>query len=108
MFACAAIAFAQSNADRVAVVNGQVITKQQVEKAADADLKNLETKRLQQESALAQDKQTILTKALDEIVSEKLIEAEAAKQKKTKEELLQAEVESNVETPSDNEIEAFY
>jgi protein-disulfide isomerase/Skp family chaperone for outer membrane proteins len=108
MFACAAIASAQSNAGQVAVVNGQVITQQQLEKAADADLKGLETKRLQNESALAQDKQVILTKALDQLVAEKLLEAEATKLKKTREELLQSEVDSNVETPSDAEVDAFY
>jgi protein-disulfide isomerase len=37
-----------------------------------------------------------------------LIDLEAAKQKKTKEELLEAEVESNIETPSAAEVEAFY
>jgi predicted DsbA family dithiol-disulfide isomerase len=108
MVACAAVAFAQSNANRVAIINGQVITQQELEKAADADLKGLETKRLQNESALAQDKQQILTKALDQLVNEKLLEAEAAKQKKTKQELLESEVDSNVETPSDAEVDAFY
>ncbi len=106
--AVAVVAFAQSNSNRVAVVNGQVITQQELEKAAEADLKNLETRRLQNESSLAQDKQQILTKVLEDIVTTKLIEAEAAKEKKTKEQLLDAEVESNVETPSSDEVEAFY
>ena len=34
--------------------------------------------------------------------------AEAVKEKKTKEQLLEAEVDSNVETPSNEEVEAFY
>lgn len=105
---CAAAAFAQTNPDRVAVVNGQPVTQQELEKAAEADLKGLEIRRLQNESTLAQDKQQILTKTLEQIVSEKLIDLEAAKQKKTKAELLEAEVESNVETPSDAEVDAFY
>jgi predicted DsbA family dithiol-disulfide isomerase/Skp family chaperone for outer membrane proteins len=108
LLAFAAVAFAQSNSDRVAVVNGQVITQQELNKAADAELKSLETKRLQNESSLAQDKQQVLTKALEDLVAEKLFEAEAAKEKKTKEQLLEAEVESNVDTPSDQEVEAFY
>jgi predicted DsbA family dithiol-disulfide isomerase len=92
----------------VAVINGQTITQQDLEKAAEAELKSLELRRFQQESQLAQDKQQILTKALDDLAADKLIEAEAAKQKKTKDELLQAEVESNVETPPDAEVDAFY
>jgi len=102
------MAFAQSNANRVAVVNGQTITQQELEKAAAADLKNLETRRLQNESSLAQDRQEVLTKALEELAANKMIEAEAVKQKKTKEELLDAEVNSNVDVPADAEVDAFY
>src|SRR5439155_6953692 len=101
------IAAAQSNSNRVAVVNGQTITQQELDKAAAAGLKDLETRRLQTDSQLAQDKQAVLAKALEEIVAEKLIEAEAAKEKKTKEQLLEAEVDSNVDTPSAEEVEAF-
>jgi predicted DsbA family dithiol-disulfide isomerase/Skp family chaperone for outer membrane proteins len=108
MFASAAVTFAQSNSDRVAVVNGQNITRQELEKAAAGELKNFETKRLQQEVALAQEKQQVLTKALEDLIAEKLIEAEALKEKKTKEQLLEAEVESNVDTPSAEQVEAFY
>jgi predicted DsbA family dithiol-disulfide isomerase len=108
MLACAAVALAQSNPNQVAVVNGQVITRQELEKAAADDLKNLELRRLQNESSLAQDKQQVLNKALEDLVAEKLIDAEAAKEKKTKDELLQAEVESNVDIPSNEEVEAFY
>src|SRR5215467_7186943 len=96
----ATFAAAQSNSNRVAVVNGQTITQQELEKAAASELKGLETRRLQNDAALAQDKQEILTKALEELVANKLIEAEAAKEKKTKEQLLEAEVESNIDTPS--------
>src|SRR5215510_6664273 len=101
-------ATAQSNPNRVAVVNGQTITQSDLEKAAEADLKSLETRKLQNDASLAQDKQAILAKALDQIVADKLIEAEAAKEHKTKEQLLQAEVESNVEVPSAEDVEAFY
>src|SRR5207248_337661 len=98
----------QSDSNRAAVVNGQTITQQELEKAAAAELKGLDTRRLQNEAQLAQDKQEILQKALDQIVADKLIEAEAAKEKKTKEQLLEAEVESNIDTPSAEEVEAFY
>ncbi len=108
LLAFATAASAQSNSNRVAVVNGQVITQDELNKKAEGDLKNLDTRRLQNEASLAHDKQEILQKALEEIVAEKLIEAEAAKEKKTKEQLLEAEVESNVETPSPEEVEAFY
>ncbi len=108
ILAFATVASAQSNSNRVAVVNGQTITQEELEKAAAGELKGLETRKLQNDASLAQDKQEILQKALDELVAEKLIEAEAAKEKKTKEQLLEAEVESNIDTPSAEEVEAFY
>jgi predicted DsbA family dithiol-disulfide isomerase len=108
MMAFATLAVAQSNNSRVAVVNGQAISQQDLEKAAAAELKGLETRRLQNDASLAQDKQEILQKALDQIVADKLIDAEAAKENKTREQLLQAEVDSNIDTPSDADVEAFY
>ena len=84
ILAFATVASAQSNSNRVAVVNGQTITQEELEKAAAGELKGLETRKLQNDASLAQDKQEILQKALDELVAEKLIEAEAAKEKKTK------------------------
>ena len=108
MLALAGLASAQSNVGRAAVINGQTITHQELEKAAQAELKELETRRLQNESAVAQDRQQILTKALEELAATKLIEADAARQKKTVAELLDAEVESNVDSPTEAEIEAVY
>jgi len=108
MLAVAAAGYGQSTSNRVAVVNGQTITQQELDKAAEAELKSIEIRRAQNESSLAQDKQQALNKALDQLVTEKLLQAEAAREKKTKEELLQAEVESNIATPSDAEVDAFY
>jgi len=108
ILAFATVASAQSNSNRVAVVNGQTITQEELEKAAAGELKGLETRKLQNDASLAQDKQEVLQKVLEELVAEKLIEAEAAKEKKTKEQLLEAEVESNIDTPSAEEVEAFY
>ena len=106
--ALATVAFAQSNANRVAVVNGQTITQEELDKAAANDLRNLETKRLQNDATLAQDKQQVLTRALEQLAADKLIEAEAKKLNMSKEQLLDAEVNSNVETPSDSDVEGFY
>src|ERR1022692_1911031 len=108
MLAVVTVASAHSKSNRVAVINGQDITQEELDKAAATELKNFEIKRLQSEASLAHDKQEILQTALDELVADKLIEAEAAKEKKTKEQLIEAEIESNVDTPSQEEVEAFY
>ena len=108
MLAVVTVASAQSKSNRVAVINGQDITQDDLDKAAAAELKNFEIKRQQTEASLAHDKQEILQNALDELVADKLIEAEAAKESKTKAQLIEAEIESNVDTPSPEEIEGFY
>jgi predicted DsbA family dithiol-disulfide isomerase len=108
MLAFVTVASAQSKSSRVAVVNGHEITQDELDKAAANELKNLDTKRLQNEASLAHDKQEILQNALEELVTQKLIEAEAAKENKTKEQLIEAEIDSNVDTPSSEEVEAFY
>src|SRR6516164_3282893 len=82
LLAFATSAAAQSNSDRVALVNGQTITQAELEKAAASDLRGIEIKRLQNDANLAQEKQEALQKALDELVADKLIEAEAAKEGK--------------------------
>ena len=71
--AIAATALAQSN--RVAVVNGEAITQEELDRAAAADLRNVETKRLQKDAELAQDKQQALARALEGLVADKLIES---------------------------------
>jgi len=108
MLALTTIGAAQSGSKTTAVVNGEIITEEQVTQAAGADLQKLETHRPQAEATYAQEKLQIMHKALDSIVEDKLFAAEAAKQKITKEELIQNEIESNIEVPSDEEVAAFY
>ena len=102
------LAFAQTNPKGVAEINGQFITQQELNQAAADDLKGLETKRLQNDATLAQDKQEIMNKALDELVANKLIEAEARKQNITPEKLLENEVDNKVKPPTPADAEAFY
>ena len=102
------LAIGQSNPKGVAEINGQVITQEELNQAAADDLKGLETKRLQNDAALAQDKQEIISKALDELVANKLIEAEAKKQNVPPAKLLENEVDNKVQPPSDADADAFY
>jgi predicted DsbA family dithiol-disulfide isomerase len=82
----------------LATVNGENITEAQVLKAAGADVTKL-TGRARLEA---------MWRALDSIIEDKLLTAEAAKMSMTKERLLEIEVDSNVDTPSPAEVEAFY
>jgi predicted DsbA family dithiol-disulfide isomerase len=98
----------QSNSKIVATVNGENITEQQMMQAAVLDLAKLNANRLQPQAAYDRARLEILWKALNSIIDDKLIEAEAAKDHMTTAQLLQAEVESNVETPSPEEVDQFY
>jgi len=108
ILAISALAMGQVPPKTAAVVNGEVITEEQVMKIAAADLAALESKKAQSPATYDRDKLVILHKALDSIIEDTLIAAEAARDKVTKEQVLFAEIESNVETPSASEVEAFY
>src|SRR5688572_12611074 len=92
-----------------ATVNGEAIPEEQVLQIVKADLTQLDANRPPGgESAYARARLAILWRALDAIIEDKLIAAEAARQQVTTEHLLNAEVESNVATPSPQEVEEFY
>lgn len=99
---------AQSAGKQLATVDGQAIMESQVLTAARADLGKLDANRPQPQRAYDRARLQILWKALDGLVEDKLIALEVVKQQTTKEHLLEAEVESNVETPSPDEVDAFY
>ncbi len=106
--AMASVAAAQSGPKTAAVVNGEVITEEQVARAAAADLEKLESNRPQQEAAYARQKLQIMWRFLDSLVEDKVIAAEATSLKITKEEFLGIEIESNIPAPSPEEVDSFY
>ena len=105
--AAASLAAAQA-AKTLATVEGQIITEQQVLQAAAADLTKLDANRPRPQSAYDRARLEILWKALDSLVEDKLITLEAARNQMTKARLIEVEVESNVETPSPQEVDRFY
>ena len=66
-------------AQKLGVVNGEVLTDEQVNSAAARDLAELELKRLQAEAKYKQDKHDILEKTLDGLIQDRLLQAEATK-----------------------------
>ena len=108
LLALSTAAAAQSGSKRLGVVNGQAITEDEVSKAAAKDLDNVELKRLQNEANYRREKQDALEKAFNALMEEKVLDAEAAKRKISKEALVQQEVEGNIKAPTTEEIEKFY
>ncbi|HET9220788.1 MAG TPA: DsbA family protein [Terriglobia bacterium] len=98
----------QQNPRIVATVNGENIMEQQMLQAAAPELSKLDANRPQPQSAYDRARLEILWRALNSIVEDKLLTLEAAKNRMTREQLLEAEVESNVQTPSAEEVDRFY
>ena len=99
---------AQSGSQKLGVVNGEVVSEEEVREAAAHDLGELEVKRLQAEAKYQQDKHDILQKTLDGLIEDKLLQAEAEKRKISLEELVDTEIEKNVKSPTDAEVEKVY
>ena len=93
---------------RLAVVNGETVTEDQVKKAAADELENLQLKKMQAEIGFQRDEQSILERTLASIVDDKLIAAEAKKRGITTQALLTAEVDSKAPAPTDKDVNAFY
>jgi len=108
LLAAVSLAAVQQNSKVVATVNGENITEQQMMQAAAADIAKLDANRPQPQAAYDRARLEIQWKALTSIIEDRLLTLEAAKNSMTREELLNAEVESNVGTPSPAEVEQFY
>ena len=107
MLALAAKAGAQSGSKTLGLVNGEVITEEQVNKAAARELEGLELKRLQSEATQKRDTQEVMEKTLNSLLQQRLMAAEVAK-RKISEDALIAEIENGVKMPSGPAIEAWY
>ena len=99
--------FAQSG-KRLAVVNGEVITDEQVRSAASDEIQALETKRLQFDLDMARNASNAMENALENILADRLLSAEAKKTAVTRDQLIAAEVDSKIPVPSDDAVEKFW
>jgi protein-disulfide isomerase len=81
----------------VATVNGSIVSE--------ADLAPLVASQLHQ---LRQQEYDLMTKALDQLIANRLLEAEAARQGITVDQLTDREVKAQVSEPTDSEVEAYY
>jgi parvulin-like peptidyl-prolyl isomerase len=93
---------------QIASVDGVAITESQVRESSSEELDSLELKRLKEKAAFAQNEHEILENALERIVEEKLLAAEAAKQGISREELTAREIDGKVPQTTSEEIDRFY
>ena len=99
---------AQTPSKTLATVNGEAITEAQAMTTAAPELAALESKKAANPATYERDKLVIMHAALDSLIEDRLVAAEAARNRVTKEQVIDSEVESNVPTPSSEEVEAFY
>ncbi len=92
----------------LASVNGVPITETQARMDGAADLDSLELQMLRSKATLARNEHEILEQAVEHLIEQRLIEAEAAKRGISKDELLAKEIQQNTRDVTPEEIDAFY
>lgn len=105
---CTNSAAQQAGQSQAAVVNGESISMKEVEEAAATDLENLELRRTQIEHQLKRDRDNAIQDAVDKLIKDHLLAAEAKKRKITVDELIAIQVDAVVVPPTDATIVQFY
>jgi len=90
-------AAAQQSTGTLAVVNGSTITAQDLEQREISHLLQAQYQYYQAEK-----------KALDDLISQRLVEQQAQREGITLDELLQREVESKIQDPSEDQLQVYY
>ncbi len=101
-------AWAQSESRTLAIVNGTVLTEADVRAVAADEFDAIEIERLQFLASTKQREHEALRQALDGIIADRVIQAEAERRSVTTRELLATEVESNVAEPTQAERDNIY
>jgi len=92
----------------VAEVQGVAITQEDLQSGAAEELEKWKMESLQFEAKQERVRHEFLQKQLDALVAEKLVALEASEQGLSDEELLEKEVLSNLEEPTEEEVDTFY
>ena len=108
LLALAADAAAQTSQTPLAIVDGVTITEAEILEAAAEDLENLENDRLRFESESRNNEHQIIAATLEQVIIDRLLEAESRKRNLSRDELLDLEVWARVPEPSVAEIESVY
>jgi predicted DsbA family dithiol-disulfide isomerase len=92
----------------LATVDGVPITETQARMEGAAELDSLELQNLRAKAITARNEHQILEEALEKIIEDKLLRADAEKRNISMEELLAREIQQKISEPSADEIENFY
>ena len=97
-----------SSSDVLAKIGSETITRGQITKEAEAGLQQAKMQKLQCESNYERSVHEVMESTLQKVVRDRLIDDEAKAQGKSREELIQAEVDGKIEPITDESIARFY
>jgi predicted DsbA family dithiol-disulfide isomerase len=92
----------------VAVVAGKPISEDELKRETSADLFKLEMQKLQAEASYERGRYQVRENALNKLIEDRLLDAEAAKLKITRAEVVAREIDQKAKPPTDAEVDAFY
>ena len=92
----------------LAIINGKTLTEADVKEAAATEFEALETRRLQAEANSRREEHEIIENALDEMVADRLLEAETEKQGISMDDMLATEVTAKKIAPTETEVQNLY
>jgi predicted DsbA family dithiol-disulfide isomerase len=93
---------------QLATVDGVAITETQARTEGAEKLDSLDLQNLRAKATAARNEHEILEEAVDRIIEDKLLQAEAEKRHISKDDLLAKEIQQNITEPSAEEVENFY
>jgi protein-disulfide isomerase len=99
---------AEDKSEVLARVQGEKILRSDVEAKAAQSMDQLETERIRFELQQLQKRHRALQNALNSLTAEKVLDLEAAAKGVSREDLVKQEVDANVASPSDEEVDAYF
>jgi predicted DsbA family dithiol-disulfide isomerase len=98
----------QPESRQLAMVDGTPITETQARMEGATSLDSLDLQNLRAKALAERNEHQILEEAVERIIQDKLLNAEAGKQGISKDELLAKEIQQKLSEPTAEEIESFY
>jgi protein-disulfide isomerase len=92
----------------LATIDGVAIMEAQARAEGTSELESLDLKIAKSRATFAMDEHQILNDAVERLIEEKLLQAEATRQKISMDELLAKEIKQKVQEPTKEEIDSFY
>ena len=92
----------------LALVNGQPISSDEVETAAAERLRDLDLQKIRFDLEMKKDRESALENALERILTERVLAAEASKRNVSVQDLLEIEVDSKAAPATDERVVEFY